>query len=59
MENIIFDIAKSHMERDFNAALCNLGLFVTSIDFEESSGLNIVVNISANEDVSALCPEEQ
>ena len=51
MDTIVCDIARSRMERDFNAALDYLGLFVTSIQFEEENGLCVVVEFSANEDV--------
>lgn len=50
METIVCDIAKSRMEKDFNAALHSFGLFVSSIHFEENNGLSVVVEISANED---------
>ncbi len=51
METIVCDIAKNRMEKDFNDALHTLGLFVTSIHFDDSEGLSVVLEISANEGV--------
>lgn len=51
METIVCEIAKSRMKKDFNEALNYLGLFVTSVDFYDSEGLLVVVEISANEGV--------
>lgn len=49
METLVCDIARHRMEKDFNNALHDLGLFVTSIHFEDSEGLSVVVELSANE----------
>lgn len=46
METIVCDIAKNHMEKDFNEALQYLGLFVSSIRFDDSVGLSVVLEIS-------------
>ncbi len=55
METIVCDIAKNRMEKDFNDALHTLGLFVTSIHFDDSEGLSVVLEISANEGVLIFC----
>jgi len=51
METVVCDIAKSHMKRDFNAALQHFGLFVKDIRFDESDGLSVVVEMSGDENV--------
>lgn len=55
METIVCEIAKKRMEKEFNDALQNLGLFVTSIQFHDSEGLSVVLEISANEGVLIFC----
>lgn len=49
MDTIVCDIVRNRMQRDFNEALQILGLFVSSIKFEDSIGLSVVIEILVNE----------
>lgn len=49
MDTILCDIAKNRMEKDFNEALQYLGLFVSSIRFDDSADLSVVLEISISE----------
>ncbi len=49
MDTIVCDIAKNHMEKDFNEALQYLGLFVSSIRFDDRVGLSVILEISVFE----------
>lgn len=49
METVVCDIAKSRMEKDFNEALQRLGLFVTSIRFDNKERLAVVLELSCDE----------
>lgn len=51
METVVCDIAKNRMEKDFNEALQRLGLFVSSIRFDDTEGLSVVLELSCLEDV--------
>lgn len=46
MDTIVCDIARNRMEKDFNEALQELGLFVSAIKFDDSIGLSVVLEIS-------------
>lgn len=48
METIVCDIAKNRMEKEFNDTLQPLGLYVTSIRFEESE---VVIELSCDENI--------
>ncbi|HHU89983.1 MAG TPA: hypothetical protein GXZ22_02865 [Clostridiaceae bacterium] len=50
MYTIVCDIVKERMQKDFNEALKILGLFVSSIKFEDRIGLYVVVELSMNKD---------
>ncbi len=50
MDTIVCDIVRTRMERDFNEALRVLGLIVSSIKFEDKTGLSVIIEISINED---------
>jgi hypothetical protein len=49
MDTIICDIAKSRLEKEFNEALQDLGLLVSSIRFDDSVGLSVILEISISE----------
>lgn len=49
METIVCDIVRNRLERDFNEALQFLGLFVSSIRFEDNVELSVVIELSINE----------
>lgn len=49
MDTIICEIAKNRMEKDFNEALQNLGLFVSAIRFDDNAGLTVVLEISISD----------
>ncbi len=49
MDTIVCDIVRSRMQRDFNEALQILGLFVSSIKFEDKIGLSVIIEILDNE----------
>lgn len=54
MDTIVCDVAKNRLEKDFNKALVNFGLFVSSIRFDESNGFSIIIEILPNKDDSIL-----
>ncbi|NLP00378.1 MAG: hypothetical protein GX386_08830 [Clostridiaceae bacterium] len=49
MDTIVCDIIRTHMQKDFNEALQALGLIVSSIKFEDNTGLSVIIEISINE----------
>ncbi len=51
METVVCDIARSRMEKEFNEALHSLGLFVSSIRFDDTDGLAVVIELSCDENV--------
>ena len=54
MDNVVCDIAKNRMEKDFNEALKNLGLYCKSIRFENNENLSISIELSSDEKI-ILC----
>ncbi|MGI6049488.1 MAG: hypothetical protein ACOYEI_01460 [Acetivibrionales bacterium] len=50
MDTIVSDIAKNHMERDFNEALRKLGLTISEIEFDDSLGLSIILEILVSDE---------
>jgi len=49
MDTIICDIAKNRLVKEFNEALQSLGLFVSSIRFDDSVGLSVILELSMAE----------
>lgn len=49
MDTIICDIAKNRLVNEFNEALQSLGLFVSSIRFDDSVGLSVILELSMAE----------
>ncbi len=52
MDTIVCDIAKNHMERDFNEAFRKIGLSISEIEFDDSIGLSIILEISVTDEDS-------
>lgn len=50
MDTIVSDIAKNHMEQDFNEALRKLGLTISEIEFDDSLGLSIILEILVSDE---------
>ncbi len=51
MESLVCDIAKNRIKRAFDDAFREYGLFVTKLQFDESDGLSVIVEFSADENV--------
>lgn len=50
MDTIVCDIAKIHMQRDFDKAFRKLGLVISGIEFDDNMGLSIILEILATEE---------
>jgi len=51
MESLVCEIAKTRLKNDFDKAFRELGLFVTDLKFDDSEGLSVIVEFSADEGV--------
>lgn len=49
MDTIVSEIAKKRMIKDVNDALTAYGLFVTSLEFDSSVNLSVIIKLRAYE----------